>query len=59
MFYALGASFCTAVMFVLTKYFWWEERAAVLMLMLAVTCGVLFVLYTLPDNVSLTGLFFR
>lgn len=59
MFYALGASVCTAVTYALVKCFCWQYRGQALTLLLAITCVVLFGLYNLPDNSSLSKTLFR
>ena len=50
MFYALGASMCTAVTYALVKCLFWQYRGQALIFLLAITCAVLFGLYNLPDN---------
>ena len=59
MFYALGTSMCTAVVYALIKCFFWQYRGQVLILLLAITCAILFGLYNLPDNSSLSNTLFR
>ena len=58
MVYALGASVCTAVTYVLVKCFFWQYRGQALILLLAITCVILFGLYNLPDNSSLVKTLF-
>lgn len=59
MFYALGASVCTAVTYALVKYFCWQHRGQALILLLAIACAILFGLYNLPDNSSISKTLFR
>ena len=59
MFYALGASVCTVTAYALVKYFCWQYRGQALILLLAITCVILFGLYNLPDNSSLSNTLFR
>lgn len=59
MFYALGAAGCTVAAYTFIKCFCWQYRAQALIVILAIACAILFGLYNLPYNVSLTGLFFR
>lgn len=59
MFYALGASVCTAVTYALVKCFYWQYRGQALILLLAITCVILFGLYNLPDNSSISETLFR
>ena len=58
MFYALGASVCTAVTYALVKCFCWQYRGQALILLLAITCVVLFGLYNLPDKSSISKMLF-
>ena len=59
MFYALGASVCTAVTYALVKCFWWQYRGQALIFLLAIACAILTGLYNLPDNSSLSKTLFR
>ena len=59
MFYALGASVCAVTVYALVKCFCWQYRGQALILLLAITCVILFGLYNLPDNSSLSNTLFR
>ena len=59
MFYALGTSMCTAVVYALIKCFFWQYRGQALLFLLAITSVILFGLYNLPDNSSISETLFR
>lgn len=59
MFYALGVSVCTVTAYALVKCFWWQYRGQALLFLLAISCVILFGLYNLPDNSSLSNTLFR
>ena len=58
MFYTLGASVCTVTVYALVKCFCWQYRGQALLFLLAIACTILFGLYNLPDNSSISNTLF-
>lgn len=58
MFYALCASVCTVTAYALVKCFCWQYRGQVLILLLAIVCAILFGVYNLPNNSSISNTLF-